>query len=277
MQTATPFASTCDLVFDTTNSMMKHATHRFPFILATAIMICCLVLADVALAQGPATPASDTLTALQRRRKEIALVNKIGVMPYATLSYNLQSGQAFPKSASGVGYGVGVAFDFAPERQALGLYVDFAYQDMRASSSDGACKLIHAEDTITATVPVTHYFSYALMEVFAKLQSEKTNGYLLLGASMGISTTSLTVRQGPGLDEFTQWSSTSEYNKFRFDIRGGLGFRLAKLGTHELIFEARFGYPLTTIITDYHDVCNGSEAHGSWRAVTLQGNLGIRL
>jgi hypothetical protein len=258
---------------------MKHHIVRHVLLsLGCALMVILFVCADSVYAQGPATPAEDTLSPIQRRRQEMALVKKIAVMPYATLSYNLQSGQAFPKSASGIGYGVGIAFDLAPDHQPLGLYVDFAYQDMRASSNDGACKLIHPEsDTIAVTVPVTHYFSYALMEVFAKLQSQKTNGYLLLGLSMGVSTSSLTDKQGPGVDQFTDWSSTSVYHNFRLDVRGGLGFKLAHIGTHDVIFEARFGYPLTTIITDYHDVCNGSEAHGSWRAVSLQGNIGLRL
>lgn len=258
--------------------MMQHIARRVILPLGCFLMMSVIVLAELAHAQGPATPTEDTLTPLQRRRQDIALVKKINVMPYATVSYNLQSGQAFPKSANGVGYGLGLAFDFAPDRQALGLYVDFAYQDMRATSSDGACKLIHpATDTLAVTVPVTHYFSYALMEVFAKLQSPKTNGYFLLGLSVGMSTTSLTDKQGPGVDEFTDWSSTTNYNKFRLDVRAGLGFKVAKFGTHDLVFEARFGYPLTTIITDYHDICNGSDAHGSWRAVTLQGNVGLIL
>lgn len=206
----------------------------------------------------------------------MALVKKIGVMPYITLSYNLQSGQAFPKSATGVGYGFGIAFDFAPEKQPLGLYVDFAYQDMRASADEGACKLINENDTIAQTVPVTHYFSYALMEAFLKLQSPKTNGYFLIGGSFGFSTTGLSVREGPGLPEYSNWSGLEFYNKFRFDIRGGLGFKLSEISGHPLIFEARFGYPVTVVITKYQDICNGSSANGSWRDVTLQGNIGLR-
>ncbi len=242
-----------------------------------------LVQIGTALAQAPTTPSGmsprDSANEDNRRRRaDLALVKSIAVMPYVTLSYNLQSGQAFSKGAQGVGYGFGLAFDLAPDKQPLGLYVDFAYQDMRASANDGACKLIHPDvDTISVSVPVTHYFSYALMEVFLKLQSAKTNGYFLIGGSMGISTTSLTVKEGPGVNEFTDWGSSSFYNQFRFDLRAGLGFKLAEISGHAMIFEARFGYPLTTIITDYRDVCNGSGAHGSWRAVTLQGNLGLRL
>jgi hypothetical protein len=221
-----------------------------------------------------ATIASRALA--QSQESESPLVNKIGVMPYFTLSYNLQSGQAFPKSASGIGYGFGVAFDFAPDKKPLGFYLDFAYQDMRASATDGACKLINENDTIAQTVPVTHYFSYALMEAFLKLQSPKTNGYFLLGGSFGFSTTSLSVREGPGLPEYSNWSGVPFYNKIRFDIRGGLGFKLSDISGHPLIFEARFGYPVTVVITNYRDICNGSSANGSWRDVSLQGNIGLR-
>jgi len=132
-------------------------------------------------AQAKEHADTTAISSFDRAHQETGLVRKIGVMPYVTLSYNLQSGQAFPKSATGVGYGFGIAFDFAPDKQPLGLYVDFAYQDMRASANDGACKLIHDNDTIAQTVPVTHYFSYALMEAFLKLQSPKTNGYFLIG------------------------------------------------------------------------------------------------
>ncbi|MBS1903782.1 MAG: hypothetical protein JSS75_08775 [Bacteroidetes bacterium] len=258
---------------------MQHRLRRIILPLACVLASLTIVFGDTAYAQGPATPTvHDTASSIQKRRQDMALVRKLGVMPYATLSYNLQSGQAFPKSAAGVGYGLGIAFDFAPDRQPLGLYIDFAYQDMRASSNDGACKLIHPQtDTIAVTVPVTHYFSYALMEVFAKLQSPRTNGYFLIGLSAGISTTSLTDKQGPGVDEYSEWGPTTEYHKVRLDLRAGLGFRLAQISTHDLIFEARFGYPLTTVLSDYQDVCNGSEAHGPWRIVTLQGNLGLRL
>src|SRR5579871_1701534 len=86
--------------------------------------------AELGFAQEPSAPQQDTTIPVRRRRTDYGLVKNIAVMPYATLSYNLQSGQAFPKSAQGVGYGFGIAFDFAPDHQPLGLYVDFAYQDM---------------------------------------------------------------------------------------------------------------------------------------------------
>jgi hypothetical protein len=242
-------------------------------------------LASVFYSHNASAQAKDTTTdknvpSLKQRRQDLGIVKAMAVMPYATVSYNLQSGQAFPKSANGVGYGFGVAFDFAPDKQPIGFYLDFAYQDMRASSKDGACKIedpANPKDTVAITVPVTHYFSYALVEAFLKLQSAKSNGYFLIGFSAGISTTALTDLQGPGVDQFEDWNTVGTYNKVRFDIRGGLGLKLATIDTHDLMLEARFGYPLTNILSDYSDICNGNGARGSWRAVSLQANLGLRL
>jgi len=213
-------------------------------------------------------------------REDVGIVKSLTVMPYATISYNIQSGQAFPKNAQGIGYGFGIAFDLTEEKQPVGAYFDFAYQDMRASANDGACKIINPDDhndTIAVSVPVTHYFSYALFEGFVKLQTKKSNGYFLIGGSLGIATTSLTVKEGPGLPFYSDWHGSDFYNAFRFDIRAGLGIKLGYISGHQVVFEARFGYPVTSIITDYHDICNGSSAHGSWRAVTMQGNIGLRL
>ncbi len=249
---------------------------RTGFFSIIAVLLCCCVGGEV-FAQGPSTPTADSAkTAKRKRISELQMIPTLAVMPYATISYNFQSGQAFPKAAQGVGYGFGLAFDFAPEKQPLGLYLDFAYQDMRASANDGAAKVLHDGDSIAVPVPVTHYFSYALAEVFLKLQSERANGYFLIGFSTGIATTSLSVKEGPGLPEYSDWHGTSHYNAFRFDLRGGVGIKLGHIGTHDLIFEARFGYPITTIIHDYQDFANSSGTKGSWRAVSLQGNFGLR-
>ena len=219
-------------------------------------------------------------------REDVGLVKSLTVMPYASISFNIQSGQAFPKSAQGLGYGFGLAFDLTEEKQPVGAYFDFAYQDMRASANDGACKRISPDnplDTIAVSVPVTHYFSYAMMEGFVKLQTKKSNGYFLIGASLGIATTSLTVKEGPGLPFYSDWNSAADStgktigNKLRLDIRAGLGIKLGYISGHQVVFEARFGYPITTAISEYHDICNGSPAHGSWKVVTLQGNIGLRL
>jgi hypothetical protein len=199
-------------------------------------------------------------------------------MPYATLSYNIQSGEAFPKSAQGLGYGFGIAFDLSEEKQPLGVYFDFAYQDMRAHAADGTCGRTSYSDTVSQSLPVTHYFSYVLLEAFAKLQSAKSNGYFLIGASLGLATSALTVREGAVSEEqFAEWKTLPAFTPFRLDIRAGIGIKLGYISGHQLVFEARFGYPVTNVISDYADFCNGSNAHGPWRIVTLQGNIGLRL
>jgi hypothetical protein len=211
-------------------------------------------------------------------REDIGIVKSLTVMPYATISYNLQSGQAFPKGAQGLGYGFGLAFDLTEEKQPVGAYFDFAYQDMRAHATDGTCARTSYTDTVSQSLPVTHYFSYALFEGFVKLQSPKNNGYFLIGASAGIATTDLTVREGAIAEEkYTEWRTVETFHTLRIDIRAGLGIKLGYISGHQLVFEARFGYPVTNVIGDYHDFCNGSDAHGSWRVVTLQGNIGLRL
>jgi hypothetical protein len=233
----------------------------------------------VVLSCSPIWAQTKDTTAKKRiPREEIGIVKSLTVMPYATISLNLQSGQAFPKGAMGIGYGFGLAFDLTEEKQPVGAYFDFAYQDMRAHAADGTCGRVANTDTVSQSLPVTHYFSYALFEGFVKLQSPKNNGYLLIGASAGIATTGLTVREGAiAEDKYSEWRTIDTYHPFRLDLRIGLGIKLGYISGHQLVFEARAGYPVTTAIGDYHDFCNGSAAHGSWRVVTLQGNVGLRL
>lgn len=240
-------------------------------------MFACLFLLTFTSAHAQISGKKDSTVRKRVPREDIGIVKTLTVMPYATISYNFQSGQAFPKGAQGLGYGFGIAFDLTEEKQPIGAYFDFAYQDMRASVNDGACKLVKESDTVTETVPVKHYFSYALFEAFVKFQSAKSNGYFLLGASAGIATTALTVKEGPGTPFYSDWHGSDFYNSFRLDIRAGLGIKLGYISGHQLVFEARFGYPVTTVISEYHDICNGSTAHGSWRVVTMQGNIGLRL
>jgi hypothetical protein len=235
--------------------------------------IASLLIVSAAWAQAPAS--SDT-TKKAKRKLPDGIVKKVSIMPYATISANFQSGQAFPKSAQGIGYGFGVAFDMTEEKQPLGFYFDLAYQDMRASAEDGACKPVNPDDSISVTVPVDHYFSYALVEAFLKLQSEKANGYFLVGISTGVAIDQLTVKRGPGKEVYSDWSSASFSNAFRFDVRAGLGLKLFKIDDNPVIFEARFGYPITAAITDYNDYCNGNNASGPWRVLSLQGNIGVR-
>ena len=221
-------------------------------------------------------------------REDIGVVKKVTVMPYATISYNLQSGEAFPKSAGGIGYGFGISFDLTQDKQPLGFYFDFAYQDMRAHAQDGGIGRIAGHGDTAFSLPVTHYFAYVLLEAFLKLQSEKSNGYFLIGLSAGLATSSLTDREGGVSDggpysEFSDWNSTYVGsrlvgNKLRLDLRAGLGIKLGYISGHQLVLEARFGYPLTTAVSDWNDVSNSSVGSGgSWRVVTLQGNIGLRL
>jgi hypothetical protein len=241
------------------------------------LLFCFLtVLTQFVYAQTPSVPPRDSGKTVERVQTP-TVVRKVAIFPYATISANFQSGQAFPKSAQGIGYGFGIAFDLTEEKQPMGFYFDLAYQDMRAHANDGGCKPIHPDDSISVSVPVDHYFSYALVEGFLKLQGEKSNGYFLIGASMGIATTERTVKRGEGDPVFSDWSASNFANSFRLDLRAGLGVKLFNLSGHPVVFEARFGYPITAAITDYADYCNGNGEHGSWRVLSLQGNIGIRL
>lgn len=221
------------------------------------------------------TSSGDT-TVIRKRPLPEGIVKTVTIMPYATISANFQSGQAFPKSAQGIGYGFGIAFDMTEEKQPLGFYFNLAYQDMRASAADGACKPITPDDSVSITVPVDHYFSYALIETFLKLQSQKANGYFLLGLSSGVAIDQLTVKRGEGKEVFSDWSAVSFANSFRLDLRAGIGIKLFKINDNHVVFEARFGYPITAAITDYNDYCNGNNANGPWRVLSLQGNIGVR-
>src|SRR5882724_2896291 len=64
-----------------------------------------------------------------QRQKVSTLVDSVYFMPYITGSANFHSGDAFPKSATGLGYGFGLAFDLTKDGQKLGAYFDFAFQD----------------------------------------------------------------------------------------------------------------------------------------------------
>lgn len=210
------------------------------------------------------------------------VVNKLTVYPYATISLNYHSGQAFPKSATGIGYGLGLAFDLTEDKQPIGFYFDIAYQDMRAAAADGGCMDIDLTDTedISRTVETEHFFSYALFEAFLKLQSERAKGYFLIGVSTGIVTSALTVRRSPDTrlapDLYSEWKSSDFHNKLRLDLRAGIGVQLGYIAGYPLVFEARFGYPIIAALTEYDDYCNANEARGPWRILSLQGNLGMR-
>ncbi len=212
------------------------------------------------------------------------LVDNIYVIPYITGSYNIHSGKAFPKSASGLGFGGGLEFDFTEDGQKTGAMFDFAYQDMRAFAKDGSAAKRLVDDTLLSTADAEHYFQYLLLEGFLKIQGAKKNGYLLLGASVGYATLMETVSRIPadpsnGLPEKSVaalWDGTEYATKLRVDIRAGLGLILANLGTHKLIMEARVGYPILNAISDYKNIASDGEI-GSWKIITLQLNMGVRI
>ena len=80
-------------------------------------LISFVLIASGVVAQTPTT--SDTTQKAKRKLPE-GIVKKVTIMPYATISANFQSGQAFPKSAQGIGYGFGIAFDMTEEKQPIG-------------------------------------------------------------------------------------------------------------------------------------------------------------
>ncbi len=202
--------------------------------------------------------------------------DSLTVMPYLTGSLNLFSGKAFLANATGPGFGAGLTFDFTKEGQKVGFMCDFAFQDMYGVAPNGNFVLIPS-DSILVSADAYHYWYYLLFEPFLKIQtSGKQKGYFIIGASMGLAVLSETVSIGQGQTQFTAWDGTPFGNRFRFDIRAGLGVELAKIGGHELVFEARAGYPLTNEISNYSNIYGGN-GPGNWKIITIQGNLGLRL
>lgn len=202
------------------------------------------------------------------------LVKELHIMPYITASYNTFSGKAFPIAAHGVGFGAGLAFDLTSAEQRLGVYFDFAFQDMRGYAKNGSC--VHANDTVLNPADAYHYWQYVLFEPFLKIQRGDGRGYFLVGASFGFANRSQTDSKGETRTESSSWEGSESGNQFRLDVRAGLGVKLAEFSGHALIFEGRVGYPITAAISDYKNACGGGEL-GSWRIVTLQGNLGLRI
>lgn len=230
-----------------------------------------IVALSAASAMAQSVPTEST-----PRQAVPTLVDSVHFMPYLTLSANFHSGGAFPKAASGLGGGFGLAFDLTKDGQKLGAYFDFAFQDMRASAVEGGCMNQLATDSFLSTVQATHYFQYVSLETFLKVQGEKSNGYLLLGASFGFAVLEETLYKGLYRTSIADWRGTDFANAFRLDLRLGLGIVLARFGTHRLILEARAGYPVTTAISNYYNQCNPTGQPESWRIITLQGNLGYR-
>jgi hypothetical protein len=206
--------------------------------------------------------------------------DSLTVMPYLTGSLNLFSGKAFLANATGPGFGGGVTFDFTKEGQKAGFMCDIAFQDMYGAAQNGDCigSLVTGSGGVSPSADAYQYWQYLLLEPFLKLQtSSKRTGYFMIGASFGMAVQSETVSIAPGYPyKYTSWDGTTFGNRFRLDIRAGVGVELAKIGTHALILEARAGYPLTNEISNYPNECTGGEL-GNWKIITIQGNLGLRL
>jgi len=205
------------------------------------------------------------------------LVKKVTIMPYITASMNLMSGKAFSNNATGLGFGGGLTFDLTEDGQKAGLMFDFAFQDMRGFAANGSCvKPVAGNDSLLEPANAYHYWQYIMFEPFLKLQGTQRKGYFIVGASFGFAILSETVSKGTKSTEYILWSGSPYSNLFRLDMRLGLGVELGNIGTHKLVLEARAGYPVTKVITDYANLCNLGET-GDWRIITLQANLGLRI
>jgi hypothetical protein len=206
------------------------------------------------------------------------LFNQMTIMPYITGSLNLFSGLAFPEPASGAGIGGGLSFDMTREGQKSGFMFDFAFQDMSGFAANGMCiqSITDAKDTVFPAADAYHYWYYLLFEPYLKLQGGARNGYFIIGASIGMAVLGETVAKGETITQFLDWDNSPYGNRFRFDLRAGLGVELAKIGKHVLVLEARAGYPLTNVISAFPNACTGGVL-GNWRIITMQANLGLRI
>ncbi len=203
------------------------------------------------------------------------LADSVTVMPFITASMNLFSGKAFLANATGPGFGAGLTFDLTKQGQKTGFMFDFAFQDMYGFAANGNF-VRNPADSILVSADAYHYWYYLVFEPFLKLQtSGKQKGYFIIGASMGFAVLSETVSIGQGLTQFTYWDQTPFGNRFRFDLRAGLGVELGKIAGHELVLEARAGYPLTNEISNFSNIYGGN-GPGNWKIITIQGNLGLR-
>lgn len=205
-----------------------------------------------------------------------ALFDTMTVMPYLTASLNLFSGQAFLANATGPGVGGGLLFDLTKDGQPAGFMFDFAFQDMYGVAQNGNCVNISG-DSVLAPADAYHYWQYLLFEPFLKLQTHgKQKGYFMIGGSFGFAVLSETVSIGQTLTQFAHWDQSPFGSRFRFDLRAGLGVQLAVIHGHALILEARAGYPLTNVISNYTNACTGGTL-GNWHIITFQANLGLKL
>lgn len=239
----------------------------------TLARILLIVIACTGMAH--AQTDGDSRSKVKRLPPVEGLVENVYFLPYVTGSLNLQSGKVFLKSATGIGYGFGVAFDMTKDGQKTGFYFDFAYQDMRAAVDEGIC-MNDRFDTLLTNARAEHYYQYVVFEPFLKLQGAKANGYFLLGTSIGYNLKALTVAKGEVREQYSDWTTSEWNNRIRIDLRAGLGLILAKFGEQQLVLEARVGYPITTALSELRTFCNDTGEEGSWRIITLQANLGVR-
>ncbi len=233
----------------------------------------CLVL--FLLTAGEAFAQDPSIIEAQKAEKVPTLVDTLTIMPYLTGSLNLFSGKAFYANGTGPGIGGGIAFDLTKEGQKTGFMFDFAFQDMYGLSQNGSSisPLVTGDSGVSPAANAYHYWQYLLFEPFLKLQTKsKRMGYFMIGASFGFAVESETVSIAPGYPyQYQHWDQSPWGNRFRLDIRAGVGVELAKIGKHSLMLEARAGYPVTSEISNF----GGSS--GSLRIITIQGNLGLRL
>ena len=243
---------------------------------ATAVLCSSFALLISTILGVPATAQQRGGGILSPTPSVPALFDTMTVMPYLTASLNFLSGQAFLVNATGAGGGAGLMFDLTKNGQPTGFMFDFAFQDMYGTAQNGNCVNISG-DSILAPANAYHYWYYLLFEPFLKLQTHgKQNGYFMIGGSFGFAVLSETVSIGQTLTQYAHWDQTSFGNRFRFDLRAGIGLQLAAIHGHALILEARAGYPLTNEISSYPNACTGGTL-GNWHIVTLQANLGLKL
>jgi hypothetical protein len=247
--------------------MFSRSKRSFYFSAISVFLMAICVLPELLSAQSQ--------TKVERLPPAKGAVENVFFMPYITGSFNRMSGGAFSQNAGGIGYGLGLAFDLTKDGQKSGLYFDLAYQDMRATAEQGTC-MNDEYDSLLTTERADHYYQYVLLESFLKLQGERANGYFLIGGSIGYAVKALLVKNGDTRDEYSNWGNQEFFNPLRIDIRAGLGLILANFGSQKLILEARVGYPITNVLTDFRSFCDDTGLAGNWRIITMQANVGLR-
>ena len=207
-----------------------------------AILVIFLLTAGEAFAQQGASSSQGTG---MPSNKVPTLVDTVTVKCQYQLtgSFNIFSGQAFLANASGLGIGGGITFDLTKQGQKMGFMFDFAFQDMYGEAQNGSylSSLSPGVSGVSPSANAYQYWDYVLFEPFLKFQTNsKRTGYFMIGASFGLSVLSETVNIAPGYStEYQNWAGTPYGNRFRLDLRAGVGVELAKIGNHSLMLEAQ--------------------------------------